>query len=91
MLECKLSKLSKRMVAALENMRQYGDYELWEMRYWNTWNAIKGGQCAPSIRTDTMKGLVKRGLVQEKYDKKRPLYQWTATLTDTGREYLKEN
>lgn len=73
------------MVTALKNMRQYGDYELWELRYWNTWNAVKRGQCAPSIRTDTMKGLVNRGLVQEKYDKNRLLYKWTATLTVAGR------
>lgn len=78
-------KLTPRMVAALKNMLQYGDYELWELRYWNTWNAVKGGQGAPSIRTDTMKGLVKRGLVQEKYNKTRPLYKWTATLTDASR------
>lgn len=81
-------KLTPRMLTALENMRLYGDYELWELRYWNTWNAAKDGQCAPSIRTDTMKGLVKRGLVQEKYDKTRSLYKWTAMLTDASKRML---
>lgn len=78
-------KLSKLMATALENMLGYGDYELWELRRWNTWNAVKNGQCAPSIRTDTMQALVKRGLAQEKYDETRIPWGWTATLTDAGR------
>lgn len=81
-------KLSPRMVEALKNINQYGEYELWELSDWHLWNAVKGGQGAPIIRTDTMKGLIKRNLVQEKYDKKRPLWKWTAMLTDSGKNIL---
>lgn len=77
--------LSPRMRNAIRDMYQHGDYELMELQQWNWWQSIRKGEGSPNIRTDTMKGLINRGLVQESYDKKRVLCKWTATLTDAGK------
>lgn len=71
---------------AISQMKEYGDYELWELRYWNTWQPIKRNAMAHSIRTDTMEALRKRGLVKVAYDPNR-IYNFTATLTDEGLKY----
>lgn len=73
-------KLSKKMKEAIEALKTYGEYELWELRHWNTWRPVIHNINAPSIRTDTMKGLIKRGLVETSYDKNRTLWKFTAKL-----------
>lgn len=77
-------KLSKRMIEALKNMNIYGDYELIELPQWNWWQAINRSELGISnIRTDTMKGLIYRNLVQEKYDE--ATHKFTAILTEMGK------
>ncbi len=58
-------KLTKRMAEAINALKTYGEYELWELTCWNSWHPVVKNLYAPSIRTDTMKGLIKRGLVEE--------------------------
>ena len=72
------TKLSKRMIGALDALKTYGEYELWELTYWNSWHPINREASAPSIRTDTMKALINRGLVKESYNRNRVLWKWTA-------------
>ena len=71
-------KMSKRMTEALNALKTYGEYELWEFQCWNSWHPVLHNANAPSIRTDTMKALIRRGLAKETYDKKRVLWKWTA-------------
>jgi hypothetical protein len=72
------------MEQALEALKTYGEYELWELTCWNSWHPVTHNPSAPSIRTDTMKGLVKRGLVEEVYNKNRTLWKWTAKVKITA-------
>lgn len=74
------NKLSKKMIEAIRNMKSYGDYELWELLNWNTWQPINRQLGTSSIRTDTMKALIDRGFVKEHYDKNRLLWKFTAIL-----------
>lgn len=78
-------KLSVKMIRAINDMKICGDYELWELQNWNTWQPINRMlECNP-IRTNTMRALVVRGLVKENYDKNRLLWKFTANLTEIGK------
>jgi hypothetical protein len=72
------------MIGAIDALKTYGEYELWELTCWNSWHPITRNANAPSIRTDTMKGLINRGLVEEIYDKNRVLWKWTAKIILNG-------
>jgi hypothetical protein len=81
-------KLSKKMITAIKDMANNGEYEMWELPYWNLWQSVTNHGVL-NIRTDTMKALENRGLVKSTYNPKRKLWKWTAVLTDQGLELSK--
>lgn len=85
-----MGNLSDLMEKALNNMLLYGEYEMWELPHWNFWNATAG--CTyPSIRTNTMNGLEKRGLVKKSYNPNRDRHwKWSAVITDKGKDFIQD-
>lgn len=72
--------LSQKMKEALEALKLYGEYELWELRHWNVWWPVIRNSNAPHIQTNTMKALTKRGLVEKTYDESSKSWKWVARI-----------
>ena len=62
-------KLSPRMKTAIEELNQNGRYRETVLLDWSFWVPVSD-QCGRQIRTDTMKALVKRGIVKTWYANK---------------------